>query len=146
VTMPAVDRWLDGRPKPFVVAEVPVDGSDRIQSTYMLHSMAHWQKTMHGHSGLRPPLHVELYDRLRSFPDEASLASLERLGVDYIVVHPEFYQPGAWEPVEERLRSFADRLTLEHEADGGRVYSLKPRTQASSGGSAKAVRKPPTPA
>ncbi len=127
VSIPVVDRWIDTRQKPFVVAEVPVDGSDRIQSTYMLHSMAHWQKTVHGHSGLRPPLHVELYDQLRSFPDEASLEALERLGVDYVVVHPEFYPTGQWEPVEEQLQTVGDRLTLEHEEDGGRVYSLRRR-------------------
>jgi len=126
VTIPAVDRWLESRPKPFVVAELPV-GSERLQSTYMLHSMAHWQKTIHGHSGFRVRLHVELYDQLLSFPDEASLDALERLGVDYVVLHPEFYGPAQWERVKARLMAFGDRLTLEHEADGGRVYSLGPR-------------------
>jgi len=127
VEIPAVDRWLDGRPKPFVVAEVPVNGSERMQSTYMLHSMAHWQKTVHGHGGFRVPLHVQLYDELLDFPDEASLDTLARLKVDYIVVHPEFYRPGEWGPVEARLRTFGHRLTLEHEEDGGRVYSLNRR-------------------
>lgn len=125
VEIPAVDRWLDSRPKPFVVAELPVDGSDRIQSTYMLHTLAHWQKTVHGHSGLRPELHVELYDQLRSFPDETSLASLQRLGVDYVVIHPEFYGPGEWEAVRERLEEFGAWLELLHEEDGGRVYTLR---------------------
>lgn len=127
VAIPAVDRWLDTRPKPFVVAEVPVDGSERLQSTYMLHSMAHWQKTVHGHSGIRPGLHVELYDRLRSFPDAASLDALDRFGVTYVVVHPEYYREGEWEAVQERLEAFGDRLALAHEADGGRVYRLRGR-------------------
>ena len=126
VEIPAVDRWLDGLPKPFVVAELPVDGSERIQSTYMLHSMAHWQKTVHGHSGIRPPLHVELYDQLRSFPDQTSLASLQRLGVDYLVIHPGLYRPGEWGAVRERLNEFEAWLTLEHEENGDRVYRLRP--------------------
>lgn len=125
VAIPAVDRWLDGRPKPFVVAELPVDGSERIQSTYMLHAMAHWQKTVHGHSGIRPPLHVELYGQLRRFPDQTSLASLQRLGVDYLVIHPAFYRPGEWDAVRERLREFEAWLTLEHEEHGDRVYRVR---------------------
>jgi len=126
VNIPEVDRWLDTRPKPFAVAELPVDGSDRIQSVYMLHSMAHWQRTVHGHSGIRPPLHDELYRELRTFPDARSLDSLTRLGVDYVVVHPHFYRPGQWEPVDAELARLGDRLELVFEADGSRVYVLKP--------------------
>jgi hypothetical protein len=125
VEIPAVNRWLDGQPKPFVVAEMPVTGAERMQSTFMLHSMAHWQKTVHGHSGVRVRRHVELYDQLRSFPDEASLEALERFKVDYVVVHRQYYQPDRWEQTDARLREYADRLTLEHEEDGGRVYSIR---------------------
>src|SRR6185295_20401989 len=60
VDIPAVDRWLDSQPKPFVVAEVPLPsyGSggnawERRQTEFMLHATAHWQKTVHGYSGLR---------------------------------------------------------------------------------------------
>jgi len=132
VDIPEVDRWLDTRPKPFAIAELPVDGSDRIQSVYMLHSMAHWQRTVHGHSGIRPPLHDELYRELRTFPDARSLDSLTRLGVDYVVVHPQFYRPGQWEPVEADLARLGDRLELLFEADGSRVYALLPRAAASA--------------
>jgi hypothetical protein len=130
VEIPAIDRWLDGRPKPFVVAELPLPSYgaggawERRQSEFMLHSMAHWQKTVHGYSGFRPPLHIELYWQLRLFPDEQSLTSLEQLGVDYIVIHTEMYPSGEWPLVEKRLQSFGERLRLQHEEAGGRVYSL----------------------
>ena len=64
--IPPADRWPDGQPKPFVVAEVPLPPPSRAfefekrQSEYMLHSMAHWQKTVHGWSGLQPPRHLIL--------------------------------------------------------------------------------------
>ena len=66
VQAPAADVWLDRQPKPFSVVEVPVPtagegGEERRQTAFMLHSMAHWQKTVHGYSGLRPPLHYELF-------------------------------------------------------------------------------------
>jgi hypothetical protein len=127
VKIPAADRWLNGQPKPFVVAEAPVLPLERYQTTYMLHAMAHWQKTVHGYSGMRPPLHETLYRQMRRFPDDLSLDSLRDLGVTYIVVHmDQYHEPGEWPEVEERLRRYEGRrLALEYQDRGSRVYSLK---------------------
>jgi hypothetical protein len=131
IEIPAVDRWLALRPGRCVIAEMPAgdmrEGStifERRQSTYMLHSMAHWQKTIHGYSGTRVPLHDELYRKLGSFPDPRSLASLARVGVTCVVVHPELYDPGEWPGVQARLDAFGDWLTLDRMVDGGRIYIL----------------------
>lgn len=119
---PSIDRWLATQPTPFVVAELPVE--ERLQGLYMVHSTAHWQKTVHGYSGLRPPLHSALYDEMRTFPDERSLKSFASLGVTYVVIHTGLYPPGEWPLVEERLRNLPDWLTLSHVEGDGRVYAL----------------------
>ncbi len=124
VTIPEADRWLATQPKPFVVAEMPVFPSERYQTAYMLHSMAHWQKTVHGYSGMRPPLHEILFRQMRRFPDEASISHLLQLGVNYIVVHPEMYPPEDWKIVEARLAEPDRRLALKYSGPGGRVYAL----------------------
>src|SRR5262249_6364280 len=73
--IPEIDRWLDAQPKPFVVAEVPLEafgagGSfERQETAYMIHSTAHWQKTVHGYSGWRTDFHKELYEKMETFPD-----------------------------------------------------------------------------
>jgi hypothetical protein len=132
VEIPAIDRWLDGRPKPFSIAELPLPSFgaggawERRQTEYMLHSMAHWQKTVHGYSGFRPPLHQELYWQMRLFPDQQSLTTLGRLGVNYIVVHTDLYPEGEWPRVEQRLQEFGGWLRLEHQEGAGRVYVLTP--------------------
>ncbi len=129
-SIPAVDRWLDRQPKPFAVAELPLPrptlagAFERRQTTYMLHSTAHFQKTVHGYSGLRPALHADLYWSLQTFPDRTSLGKLASLGVTYVVVHTELYPPGEWERVEERIATFREWLRLEHADGAGRVYSL----------------------
>ena len=131
VQIPAVDRWLAGQPKPFAVAELPMANRanqgawERRHTEYMLHSMAHWQKTVEGYSGLRPPLHEELYSQLLNFPDDRSLSNLAQLGVKYIVVHTDLYPPGQWPIVEARIGLFEDRLTLQREDGAGRVYQLR---------------------
>jgi hypothetical protein len=134
LALPAADRWLNGQPKPFVVAEVPVEANERYQTAYMLHSMAHWQKTVHGYSGMRPPLHDDLYRQLTRFPDDRSLEMLTTLGVTYIVVHADQYRDGEWPVVEERLKLYAGRLTMVYADKGARVYALAHRSAKREGG------------
>jgi hypothetical protein len=131
LTIPAADAWVAEQPRPFAVAEVPVTTSARYHSNYMLHSMAHWQKTVHGFSGIVPPLHEELYDQLRSFPSEESLRSLAQLDVNYVIVHGSWFPPEERSQVEMRLAGFASWLKLEYEDTDSRVYSVR-RPDASS--------------
>jgi len=119
-----VDRWLAAQRKPFTVAEMPVGATERYHTIYMLHSMAHWQKTIHGYSGLRPEVHERLYTQLRDFPDEASLRSLSDLGVTYVVVHSDMYDPAEWAVVESKIALYPWQLGLEYSEDAGRVYRL----------------------
>jgi len=131
VPAPAVDRWLATQPKPFVVAEVPLPNPrnsgqfERFQTMTMLHSMQHWQKTVHGYSGFRAPFHDQLYLEMRRFPDETSIAKLREIGVTYVVVHRELYSPEEWAIVEPRFQQFP-QLRLAHEDPSGRVYSVAP--------------------
>ena len=129
--IPPADRWLATQPAPFVVAELPLADSrdinrrERRQTLFMLHSTAHWQKTVHGYSGVRPALHSELYQLLLGFPDDRSVSSLENLGVTFVVVHRDLYAADEWAAVDARLHAFAERLSLVHEDDSGRVYRLQ---------------------
>ena len=122
--IPAADRWVAGRPKPFSIAEVPVRISERYHSNYMLHSMAHWQKTVHGFSGIRPALHDELYQQLRSFPSEDSVRHLAQLDVTYVIVHCSWFTPEERRQIEERLLGFGSSLRLEYLDADSRVYSI----------------------
>ena len=136
VVIPSADQWLARQPTPFTIAEVPLPDFTRVgefqkrQAEYMLHSTAHWQKTVHGWSGLLPPGHFELFAWLTSFPDEDSLRLLAQFRVDYVVVHTDLYPPGAWPEVERRLAAYQGRLELRYADDTGRVYALRaPRAQ-----------------
>ncbi len=127
-----VDRWLAARPRPFVVAELPVTapsdaiGTARHNSHYMLHSMLHWQKVVNGYSGFLPPRHEMLFDQLTRFPDEGSVRALEKLGVNYVVLHRgEFGEERFAKVIADAQTLFPTRLVLEHEASDGRVYSVR---------------------
>ena len=131
ITPPAADRWLDDRPKPFVVAEVPVPDSLSIitqslrNTLYMLHSTAHWQKIVHGYSGVEPQHYTDLHWKLTRFPDDESLNALVELGVDYVVMHPDLYPETELADAEARFRRYSDWLRVEYLSPDGRVYSLR---------------------
>ena len=128
--IPAVDRWLDTQPKPFAVAEVPVssslDDSLRADHTvrYMLHTLAHFQPTVLGYSGVEPADYRPLYDSLIDFPNDEAIARLRARGVTWVVVHMENYPESVRASVDARLRA-TPALVLAHEdGHGGRAYRL----------------------
>jgi hypothetical protein len=132
---PAIDRWMKSLPKPFTVAETPMPDPDNVdmQNTrnarFMLHSSAHWQKTIHGFSGLLPPTHEALYGALYHFPDDRSLNLLADFNVTYVIVHENFTDPKQQAATTEQLAPFATWLTFVHEEADGRVYALhRPKT------------------
>ena len=132
VEVPPIDRWLATQPGSFAIAEVPLaDPADagafeRRQTAFMMHATAHWQKTVHGYSGFRAPLHERLFQSLREFPTEEGLRRLAGVGVSRIVVHTNLYEPGEWAMVEAQIGRFPGRLQLEHVEGDGRIYSLHP--------------------
>jgi hypothetical protein len=132
VEIPPIDQWLAAQPGSFAIAEVPVPDPvnpgefERRQTAYMMHASAHWQKTVHGYSGFRAPLHERLFQDLRAFPSDEGLRRLTDIGVSRVVVHTDLYEPGEWAAVETRIGRFPDRLRLEHIEGDGRVYSLWP--------------------
>src|SRR6185295_14279539 len=104
--IPAADMWVAQQRTPFSIAEVPVTTSERNHSNYMLHSMAHWQKTVNGYSGILPPLHGELYGQMRWFPSDDSVRRLTELGVTYVIVHTSWFAPERRPQLEDGLRAF----------------------------------------
>ncbi|HXG54043.1 MAG TPA: hypothetical protein VNJ03_01575 [Vicinamibacterales bacterium] len=119
----AADRWLADQAAPFVVAEVPLSGSLRDQSAYMLHSMAHWQPTVHGYSGLEPAGHTALYEAMRRFPEPGALEALRGFNVTYVAVHIDRFAPGRWAAVEREL-AVIPSLELLFRDETSRAYRL----------------------
>ena len=106
---------------------MPVDyGYERHQTIYMMHSMAHWQRTVAGYGGMRPAFHKDLDRLLQVFPNEASVRRLVEIGVTYVVVHIDLYDSAVWPEVDARLRSYDGTwLKLEYSDPAGRVYSIR---------------------
>jgi hypothetical protein len=130
-TVPAIDRWLATQPAPIVVAELPTPSSRntgpfvRHQTRAMLHSTAHWEKTIHGYSGIRSPRLDEATMAMTHFPADDSLKAMQALGVTHIVIHTELYEQEEWRSIEPRLANHP-RLRLLRVEGNGRAYLLVP--------------------
>ncbi len=92
-TLPAVYAWLRSLPESTPVLEFPPapPRGRRAEALWPLLSTAHWMRLVNGYSSFQPPHHALVLDQLLDgFPSRGSLALLRRLGVQYLVVHPEW--------------------------------------------------------
>jgi hypothetical protein len=109
--IPPVYAWLADQPRA-VVCEYPVGNlqgrAGPQDPTYMYYSTRDWQPRVNGYSGFEPPSYRELLDRLRSFPDDASIAYLRQRGVTLLLVHSAYYLRGNFTDDVSRLRRRSD--------------------------------------
>ncbi|MPZ20350.1 MAG: hypothetical protein GEV06_20900 [Luteitalea sp.] len=133
-----VYEWL-GRQPPSVVVELPMwlSGADpQHDAEYEYYSTFHWQRLVNGYSGYYPRAYLDLMEQMRGFPSGASLEALHALGVDFIVVHLDKYDPDdlevLLEEMDERPEFFTAVATFPDYEGTARVYRLTWPTPAGS--------------
>jgi hypothetical protein len=98
IAPPDVYRVLEHAP-PGVILELPAPRPDALpgqEPFYQAWSVWHWRPLVNGYSGYYPGFYLETLQRLRYFPDDESIARLQRLDVRYVVVHQSFYEPARY--------------------------------------------------
>ena len=113
-TAPPVYRILASQPRG-VVAEFPMPlahalPGDDAQYSYL--SSFHWFPLINGYSGTYPPSYLARLDRLRGFPDEASIVQLRRDRVAYVIVHGSAYSGTGFREVRNRIAMGSDLVEL----------------------------------
>lgn len=90
---PAYSYLVENAPEAAVVAEVPfASRQDAFRETpRMYRSTYGWWNLVNGYASYFPEGYYETRDALNALPDPESLAKLEQLDVDYIIVHPGEY-------------------------------------------------------
>jgi hypothetical protein len=88
--IPQVYRWLAKEDDVSVLAQVPATRywTWRMDVDSMYFSTVHWKRTVQGFTGFMPPTTNFIRWRLFHFPGDESVAFLEKLGVDTVVVSP----------------------------------------------------------
>lgn len=136
-----VYEWLARQP-PSVVLELPMwlSGADpQHDAEYEYYSTFHWQRLVNGYSGYYPRRYLDLLEHMRGFPSGASLEALHEIGVDFVVVHLDKYDPDDLEAllaeIDERPAFLTAVATFPDYEGSARVYRLTwPPPRADSGG------------
>jgi hypothetical protein len=129
--IPEYVRWLRAQP-PGVILELPMIASDLSQPldlTTQYLSTYHWHTTPDGYSGFNAPRRGEIAYEMQSFPNERSIALLQTLGAEYVIVHRD--QSADWWRVRETLNRTIE-LRLAKQAGNDYIYRITPRTQDTS--------------
>lgn len=122
-----VVHWLD-RQEPTRIVELPLaaklprkdvpsDQPRRSWETSRLlehqyFSTWHWHSTPDGYSGFVPPRHGEFAREMQTFPSERSIALLQSLGVEYVVLHEDEMTPAQVQQIHRRLDTFDSLETV----------------------------------
>jgi hypothetical protein len=128
--IPGVYRWLAAEKTVAAVIELPMPVEEKeeklVNVRYQLYSLLHGKRLANGVGGYVPPITRRLRTEMQSFPDAASVAELDSLGIGTVIVHSDRYPPAG----ATRLRRAIEadpRLSLR-EWDGGIwVVTLDPK-------------------
>jgi hypothetical protein len=83
--VPPVYAWLADHDPGAVVAELPVTAAANYRYVYF--STYHWHPLVNGTSGFNPPESDQIWAQLNAVPEPSAVASLQALGVRYLLVH-----------------------------------------------------------
>jgi hypothetical protein len=119
-----VDTWLAAQPDDTVIVELPVDQALRPFQNYWA-TVNHRRNLFSWNSDSFPPAVQTQYIReLLSFPSQASVAFLRRLGVTYVLLTPN--RIVSWPTMEPQVDGL-DGLRLERTIGDVRVYRVLPK-------------------
>ena len=127
-----VDAWLRTLPDDAVILELPVPRLDRLwlyEVHHEVRSIHHWRRLLNGYSGFLPTAYANTLADLETFPDERSVARLQRLSVDYVVVRRVHTDGEAFLRLDTQLKAvpaFGPPLAFGTGADAAAVYPLRP--------------------
>lgn len=110
-----------------VLLELPLyeAGAFQLNGRYMLHSTRHWRPIVNGYSGFLPRSYRQHLAELASFPDDASLAYLRRIGVTHVAVDPGgFRHPAGQEQLEAMASTPGLRAAIN--SPGVIIYKVRP--------------------
>ncbi len=91
-------------------------------------SVNHWRRLVNGNSGFKPAGLVELGHVLDAFPDWRSFDLLRQLGINYLVLHQNQYEPTAWQNLLGLLPLYWPSIESLHTADQMLILKLHPPT------------------
>lgn len=121
--IPPVYTWLaQNSPAEAVVLELPFrEGSSEF--LYEYYSSHHWRRLANGGTGYTPPIYREMRQWFSTFPDPRSIDVSQQLGLDWVILHADGYEPEAWQRLLDELPRYLPAIEEIHQI--GQALALK---------------------
>ena len=87
----------------------------------------HWQRMLNGNSGHFPMSYLKFYATMQRFPGGQSISFLQKRGVDYVLVHEEYYGSDSYRDIIAAIAQRPELREVAHARDNGgeaRIYRL----------------------
>lgn len=125
--IPEIYQTIAPMPPEKVLLELPLPAS-RLnyyqEALPMYYSLFHRHRLVNGYSGFIPPAYSILQEAMESFPSEHTIALLERLKIELILVHLEGYRPEKGKEIVQALKDWTDRFILIDQKQDDFLYRL----------------------
>ncbi|MGB2716322.1 MAG: hypothetical protein WBC51_19215 [Vicinamibacterales bacterium] len=124
-----VYQWLAAKADGGAVLELPVPDiytAPLMDPEFMYWSTFHWHPLVNGYSGNVPTSYLDLMRGMQTFPSDAEIERLRRMGVRYVVVHERFYGSNRYREVTAALDARSDvvkQQSFGHAGEEVTVYS-----------------------
>jgi hypothetical protein len=103
-----VAQWLAAQPGRAPIVELPMllhTREEWFETNRMLNGMFHWRPLLNGYRGFVPANLKELSRRLEAFPEDDTLAILNGLGVEFVILRRFEGPAGSFERLAGRARA-----------------------------------------
>lgn len=132
--IPDVYKWLQARDQKSVILELPLPSAlptaGYLEGPRLYYSAYHWHSLVNGYSGFFPPTYLTLMQVMSGFPNSESIAWLEALDVDFILLHQNQYSAEAWSALTERFTHWSEWLRPVGQFQEVLVYEILHRETA----------------
>ncbi|MGE5531081.1 MAG: hypothetical protein ACM3VW_03050 [Bacteroidota bacterium] len=109
-----VYQWLANQPDDPVILELPIPSQPILraftEATRQYYSTAHWKRTVNGYSGFSTRTYEAIAESSQSFPDPATIAWLQGLRVNLVILHRDDYEDEQYERLWAELPGYASQL------------------------------------
>ena len=120
--VPEAYAWLAAQEGDYAAIEYPLDGYTEYQRLYF--SVFHSKKIVNGASGYNSPVYQEMLHRNDWFPSQRAFDDIRRLGIRWVIVHPDGYGD-EWPEIRSRLEEHSADLHPLARFDAALVYELQ---------------------
>lgn len=128
-SIPMIYQWLSGQKNAKKIIELPLpfrkQDTALVECPRVYFSTYHWKKIFNGFSGYIPSNYEEMRKDIQDTPLKETLLKFRKLNLDYIIFHPNEYDPEVWLKIQKELLFLKEDINFVGRFGDALVYQLR---------------------